>query len=290
MRTGTTLALALLVALWTTHCSLAQEQPTPTLTSTSTTTSTEAPPKLGFTLDTTYVSRYVWRGLDLFDDHAALQPSLDVDLFGTGFGINIWGSIPTGTGSNGHSNGINRWTEVDYTAYYGLSLFEEDPYAIDLTVNYIYYNYPKQGQGNHADTQELGALVEFPNLIPICDSKLVPSYYVGKLWPDEGGTPNVSGWVHLFGLTYELNLPGLIPGTKEQIVELTGDITYNDGMFGVDHDWSHATFGIATPVSICSMTLTPFVKYQITMDDSIDTADANGDDIFYGGVSLTYSF
>ena len=39
---------------------------------------------LGVTADVTWVSKYVWRGYDLFDDHAAFQPSVDADLLGRG--------------------------------------------------------------------------------------------------------------------------------------------------------------------------------------------------------------
>ena len=63
---------------------------------------------LGVTLDTTYVSKYVWHGYDIFDDHAAIQPSVAVDLFGTGLSVTVWGSIPAGTGSLEHDDGINQ--------------------------------------------------------------------------------------------------------------------------------------------------------------------------------------
>ena len=43
------------------------------------------------TVDMTYVSRYIWRGYDAYaPDHSAFQPSVDLDLFGTGFGANVW--------------------------------------------------------------------------------------------------------------------------------------------------------------------------------------------------------
>ncbi len=33
------------------------------------------------------VSKYIWRGYDLFDDHGAFQPSVNADLFGTGLEV-----------------------------------------------------------------------------------------------------------------------------------------------------------------------------------------------------------
>ncbi|MCH7557953.1 MAG: hypothetical protein IIB56_10910, partial [Planctomycetes bacterium] len=40
--------------------------------------------KLGVDVDVTWVSKYLWRGYDLLDDKAAFQPSVNVDLYGTG--------------------------------------------------------------------------------------------------------------------------------------------------------------------------------------------------------------
>lgn len=48
--------------------------------------------KLGIEFDAAWVSKYIWRGFDLYDDRAAFQPSIDFDLFGTGFSVNVWGS------------------------------------------------------------------------------------------------------------------------------------------------------------------------------------------------------
>jgi len=229
---------------------------------------------MGVTVDATYVSKYVWRGYDLFDDHGALQPSVDVDLFGTGFGVNVWGSIPMGTGSNGHSDGINIWQEYDYTLSYGLTLFEDECYALDIGTNYIYYHFPKL---NHkADTQEIGVGVALPNLIMIGDSALVPSYYGGKLWPTSSGqSDEISGGYHTFGLSYDLGIPN-----TEYAITLASDINYNDGLFGSDQDWSHATVGIFTSVEVGPVSVSPSLSYQISMDDSV-----NPNDEFWAGIS-----
>jgi len=42
--------------------------------------------RLGVTLDFTYASRYIWRGFDLYRiNDGAIQPSIEVDLYETGF-------------------------------------------------------------------------------------------------------------------------------------------------------------------------------------------------------------
>jgi len=93
---------------------------------------------LGLTADMTLVTKYIWRGYDLFDDHGAYQPSINWDILDTGFSVNVWGSFPFGSGNE-------NFKELDCTIAYGTSLFEDEIYAMDLGVNYIYYDFPRVG-------------------------------------------------------------------------------------------------------------------------------------------------
>ena len=235
--------------------------------------------RLGVDLDLTWVSKYIWHGFDLFADKAAFQPSVNIDLWGSGFSVNYWASIPG-------SSGLVNATEYDYTIAYDRSLFEGEKYATDVTANYIYYDFPHEPD-TAADTQELGVGFAWPNILP---AGLVPSYYVGKIWAsksdsDLGG--NVGGFIHVFGLAYDLTVPGFLPDTSEQILSLTADMTYNDGYGSAtaDHDWSHATLGISTGFEIGGATFTPGVYYQISMDDSV-----NENNEVWVSLSMAYSF
>lgn len=242
--------------------------------------------KLAIDFDATYVSKYIWRGYDLFDDHAALQPSVNLDLFGSGFSANVWGSIPMGSSSNRHhglevTDGINILQEYDYTIAYNTSLFQDQFYALDLGVNYIYYDFPKVNSMLVPDTQEIGISAALPNLIKIGDTALVPSYYGGKLWPSDSHLGfDVAGGYHSFALGCDLPIP-----ETAYALSLSADINYNDGMFGSDHDWSHATLGISTSVPVGRVTFTPFLSYQISMDESV-----NYEEELYGGLSVSVSF
>lgn len=243
--------------------------------------------KLGVDVDVTWVSKYLWRGYDLLDDKAAFQPSVNVDLYGTGFSINVWASYPTSAGfsSTLGASRVNA-TEYDYTVAYDTTLFEGESCATDVTANYIYYDFI-DAPSTYADAQELGVGLAWPS---ICPGGIVPSYYVGKIWESKSKstlTGEYGGWIHIFGLGYDLSLPGFLPDTPEQVFSLIADITYNDG-FGLataDHDWSHATFGVSTEVALGEMTFTPAVYYQSSFDDSVNTEDE-----LWVGLSLTYSF
>ena len=86
--------------------------------------------KLGIDLDTTFVSKYMWRGYDIYNDHGAWQPSINVDLFGSGFSVNVWGPLPIGSGNED-------LTEINFTAAYSFSVFQDKAYATDITLDYI---------------------------------------------------------------------------------------------------------------------------------------------------------
>ena len=58
--------------------------------------------ELGVDFDATWVSKYIWRGFDLLDDKAAFQPSINFDLFNSGFSVNVWSSF-AGASKNGGS-------------------------------------------------------------------------------------------------------------------------------------------------------------------------------------------
>ena len=68
-------------------------------------------------VDVTFLSKFVWRGFDIYDDKSAIHPSIDLDMYGTGLGINIGGY----RANSGEFENLERW---DYSLYYNNSLFE----------------------------------------------------------------------------------------------------------------------------------------------------------------------
>ena len=232
--------------------------------------------QLGVDLDATFVSKYLWRGYDAFDGDPAFQPSVNFDLFQTGFSLNVWGSFALSSGSEDLD-------ELDYTLAWGRSLFEDEVYAIDFSANYIYYDFPN-ANSEDVDYQEVGVGVSMPNFAPVGPSCLVPSYYAGYEWSAYSGGPE-EAWFHIFGLGFDLLISALLPDQEEQALSFSADLTYNDGAFGSDSCWSHTTVGLATNLEWKGFTLTPSVNYQWSLDDSV-----NDEDEFWAGISLAYSF
>lgn len=237
-------------------------------------------------IDLTFQSKYIWRGFDVYGDKSAIQASIDLDLFGSGFGVNMMGHRAN---SSGYENG-ERW---DYMLYYGNKLFEDEVYATNWRMGYVHYNYPDNSShtSSSLDLSELHWIFSWPNAIPV--DGLVPTYVLVKLWPYNGGALNgaASGFAHIFMLDYGLSVPGILPDTDEQILRLHSELVFNDGVDprgvgGVDHDWSNIVFGVETDFDLGNnMSLTPGLYQQISMDDSV-----NDEDETWVNLSLKYKF
>jgi hypothetical protein len=243
------------------------------------------------TLDVTYGTKYMWRGFDTYNDKSAIHPSIDLDLFGTGFGFNATGHMAN---SSGHE--LNkRW---DYTLYYLGTAFENECYQMNYRLGYVYFNYPNRSAHNTKDSidlQELHGIFSFPNLLGV--ENLVPTYAIVKLWPANSDSlvgsaapGTASSFAHIFMLDYAIPFDCPLAGT-EQMLNLHSELVYNDGISpngqtDVDHDWSNAVFGVSTTYDLgCSTYLTPQVYYQISMEDTV-----NENDELWANLSLTYKF
>ncbi len=231
---------------------------------------------VGIGLDMAYVSKYMWRGYDVYDDHGAFQPSITFDLFQTGLSANVWASYAL-------ESSFEELDEIDYTIAYERSFFEDELYALDFGINYIFYDFPN-ANSDLSDSQEVGMSFALTGLPEIGPSPIVPSYYVAYLWAMSSGGPE-DGYYHIFGLSYDLPVPALIPDQEEQCLAFSADLTYNDGAFGVDSDFTHATIGVGTDFEYQGFTLSPFLNYQFSFEDAV-----NDEDDFYAGFTVSYAF
>ena len=237
--------------------------------------------KLGVTLDATYVGRHIDKGFDCYkENHSAIQPSIDLNLYDTGFGVKIWNCRTNGGGAYENTE------KIKYILYYRNGLFENESYNTHYKAGWIYYNFPDEPK-EAKDAQELFASFSWPRVLP---EGLVPGYTVICRWPSVSNSAarNSGGWVHIFALGYNLTAPPLPGETTERTFHLSANVWYNDGLGGpnVDHDWSHATFGVSTKFDIDkNLALTPGIYYQASMDDSVNTSD----EIWFR-LSMTYKF
>jgi hypothetical protein len=231
--------------------------------------------KLGIQLDTTWVSKYIWHGQDLYDDHAAFQPSITIDLFGSGFSVGVWGSTAC-------SSGFVNSDELDYWVAYANSLFDDTRLKTDYEVKWTYYDYIRQSS-DKADSEELALRLSWPDVFPF---GVVPNYTLSYLYAATSGSPaaelEMEGFLHTFGFTYDFNVPKVdLPLT------FSWDITYNDGQGGADfhHEWAYITWGLSSYIKLGPGGFTPAIYYQTTMDKSI-----NEEDEFWCSFSYTLDF
>jgi hypothetical protein len=223
------------------------------------------------------VSEYIWRGFDMFDDRGALQPSVNLNWYDTGINTMVWSAYPL-TGD------IKDRTEMRYIVGYTGWLWPDTLHVTQYTVNWTYYDFISM-PSMERDAQEIGIQFSWPQVYMDGDTRLVPSYYVGKLWPAKSNAVNsdLGGWIHILGLNYEFWLFG--QGVERQLACLSSELVYNDGMLGADHDWSDVVFGIGTTLRDGPVTVKPELKYQISLDESV-----NDEDELWVGMNISYKF
>ena len=235
--------------------------------------------KVSVDVSATVQSKHIWHGFDLYDDHGVFMPAVGVTLGDTGFSGKFIRCFPL-------SGGMEKSVQQLYAIFYTGAFLEDSPYVTNYTANYFYYGMPRI-HAARSDTQEVGVTFAWPKLLG--DSGLFPNYYIGRLWPSRSRSnlEGSEGFIHVLGLAYDFAVPDFWAVGKSQGFRLSSDITYNDGFGagGAKHDWSHAVLGACTNLGAGNITITPYVNYQISMEDSI-----NPEDETWCGVNLTYRF
>jgi hypothetical protein len=231
--------------------------------------------KLGVTLDFSYWSKWMTKGSEGYGQQGALFETVDVDFWGTGFGTAVSHQEAT-------QGGWVEKTRLNYSVYYGKSLFDDEAYKMKYKINWTYKHYPNLAP-NVRNTQEWKFDFSWPKVLPV--KNLAPYYTIYYEYPAGRNYKNCNytGWMHIFGLSYDWTTPFL-----PKPLRLTADIAYNDGLGGKkkDHDWSHATLGMATEFKIIeNLTFVPRFYYQLSMDDSVCK-----NDITYCILSMKYKF
>jgi hypothetical protein len=230
--------------------------------------------RIGATLEMTYVSKYVSKGRESYGQQSGIFSTIDLDFWGTGLGAWVRRRDPVSSGY------VNR-ARYEYAFYYGSSAFEESIYAVKYKAGWTYKNYFDNAR-NVRNTQEFWYKFSWQNLLPW---SLVPAYAAYYETPAGSGYGNraAAGWHHSFGLKRRLEIADLPPITASAFVD------YKDGLGGgsIDHDWSHATFGLSTGVRISEdLSFVPGIYHQVTMDKSVSRRK----DITYCTLSMKYEF
>lgn len=230
--------------------------------------------ELGLTFDITYLSKWLSKGAEAYGQQGAFFKTINLDFYGTGFGVKV-------THRNATSSGYVDKQRFDYRPYYKGRLFENKSYATNFDISAGYEHYPGLARNVANTTWEWIFAFSWPNILP---KGFVPGYVAHYEYPAGSNYRHsgITGWVHRFQLSYDLNTPRLpVP------LKLSSEIAYTDGLGGAAHDWSYANFGISTKLKICeNLTFVPALYQQISMDDSV----CRRKDITYCALSMKYKF
>jgi uncharacterized protein (TIGR02001 family) len=242
------------------------------------------------TVDNTFVTKYIWRGFNVYGSKGAWQPSIDF-AFENGFSANVWMSYPIGTGENDAGSGINSdLTEYDYVLAYSNNIME-DVYQTNYKVGWRYYDYTKTSTKDN-DMQEVFVEFNMPNII---GNGLTPRGAVYQMWNSESGGDNsgAGGTIMSIGVGYDFTLEQ----APEIPLNVTWDIVYNGGtgapteagyaVGDVVHDWSHQVFGLSTVLD-CPGTdgkIVPAIYWQNSFEDTV-----NENNELWAGLSFALDF
>ena len=90
--------------------------------------------QLGITLDVTYTSKWLSKGAQAYGQQGGVFETLDLDLWGSGFGIKV-------THRSSTSSGYVDNQRFDYRPYYKSTLFEGESYVTNYNISVGYEHY-----------------------------------------------------------------------------------------------------------------------------------------------------
>ena len=220
--------------------------------------------------------KYVWRGYELSDDSAVIQPSTTISY--KDFSFNLWGNVDSEV--DGEDEG--QFNEADMTLSY-----EKNFGPACLGLGYIYY-----GLDGIDDSQEvffsigLDALLS-PTLTVYREIAHIPSWYLSFA---------VS---HSFELHRDITLDlagtvGYYYSDDDDFVEMDENLNPTTKKYRSMHD-GLISAGLTIPMGEY-FTLSPMVAYSFPLTDKADDniAGTNGfsddSDYFFGGATMSVAF
>lgn len=230
--------------------------------------------KLGVTLDLTYTSKWLSKGIEAYGSKGGLFKTIDVDFWGTGWGIRV-------THRNATSSGYVDQQRFDFRPYYKGAIFDGTRYFMKYDLSFEYEYYPGLSRHKANTTYEWINSFSWPNLLPW---GFVPTYIFHYEYPAFSGDANRNnaGAVHRFLLAHDLSVPDL-----NNPLKLSTELAYYDGLANRVSDWAYFTLGLSSVFNITdNLTFVPGVYQQRTMDKSI----SKHRDITYTMLSMKYKF
>lgn len=229
--------------------------------------------KLGVSIERQYHSAWLSKGAPGYGQHGALFTILDLDFYGSGFGVKTIHRMAMGSGY------VDK-TRFDFKPYYKNQFFKGEPYAMNYNISVEYEYYPGLDRKKAFTTYEWIYMFDWPNIM---QNGIVPYYIIHYEYPAyHGQRVNYTGWVHRFGLGYDIDVAEL-----PKPLHFSTEVAYTDGLGGADHDWSYFNVGLSTKFEIIeNLVFTPGIYHQVTMDESVNPHK----NVTYCILSMKYTF
>jgi hypothetical protein len=243
----------------------------------------------------TYDTLHVWRGYRTYGADSAINPFIDLDLFGSGFHVETIYHL-----ANGGGNELGK--RFDTALYYAGDAAADEAWETRYQVGYRYFNYPQMSARESDqcwDLQEIFAGVAFPKILGV--KGLVPGYAYIQAWPSMHNSPvtGYQGCAHVFTLDYALPLENITSEIPKQNLDFHIETVYNNHVdprpnFGTGYttsDWTHVMFGVSTDFDLGSgLFFTPGIWHQITMEDNGPHGISPDHDMDWATLTVKYKF
>lgn len=248
--------------------------------------SVQAEDDMGVTVDASFMTKYLWHGVDLLDDAGAFAPSVNVNIGDTGFYVGTMYIIPAESGTAYGSiprSDLDHWL---YWAGYKSEVMVGETFQTDYDLNYTYNDLgtirraglPKISGGD-ADVQELSLDMTMTNLGLI--GGVIPHYELVYLFEGNGGETGIYGFEHVLGLGYDFTV-------ADTVMNSSIDFVYDDNAVTGDSDWDRMVAGLSAQFELAGGKLVPGIYYQKAFHDG--RTGPFIDDDFYATVSYSFSF
>lgn len=200
-----------------------------------------------------WVSRFIWRGFDLTNNTACLQPQLNFEFGESGFTLNIWGSFALADRSR-----LKTSDEIDLTLTYSFRTGEH----ISLQTGIIHYGYYfVQGFSfRKSTTQEVFICAGFPKL------PLSPTFSLFYDWNLGKGLYASAGIEHILAVSQNADL------------ELGATLGYNHRQYISGSGVSDLVIKAALPIRFKPVTFSFQAGYVIVFINEVNP----GNEIWFG--------
>lgn len=224
-----------------------------------------------------FVSRYVWRGQDLYKENdGAHQHDISVvfpeSVFGYDLSFDLWASLPV---KSSHEDA----EELDYSLFLSRGLSE----YFDASAGFTYFDFPNANKLYDVMEPWFSLTLKKIPVIPLDISMEIFGGYDFKV---ASGGPE-EGWYYSWGLGTEVPLIKSAFFQNGQALEISITNWGNDGVAGLKPSVLYATeFSFSTTYKFRDFDVTPSLNYSLCYEDEINS----GDDELWAAIDISYSF